>query len=40
MNEVVEKQGDNTVTGVVYGFFEDDNFKYLDVAVTVEHSQY
>ena len=34
MNEVVEKQGDNTVTGVVYGFFEDDNFKYLDVAVT------
>ena len=34
MNEVVQKQGDSTVTGVVYGFYEDDNFKYLDVAVT------
>ena len=34
MNEVVQKQGDSTVTGIVYGFYEDDNFKYLDVAVT------
>ena len=34
MNETVQKQGDNTVTGVVYGFFEDENFKYLDVEVT------
>ena len=34
MNEVVQKQGDATVTGVVYGFHEDENYKYLDVAVT------
>ena len=34
MNEVVQKQGDSNVTGVVYGFFEDANYKYLDVAVT------
>jgi hypothetical protein len=34
MNESVEKQGDNAVTGVVYGFHEDENFKYLDVEVT------
>ena len=34
MNEVVQKQGDSTVTGVVYAFYEDENFKYLDVAVT------
>ena len=34
MNEVVAKQGAPSVTGVVYGFFEDENFKYLDVKVT------
>ena len=34
MNEVVQKQGDSNVTGVVYGFFEDANYKYLDVAIT------
>ena len=34
MNETVSKQGDSSVTGTVYGFFEDDNYKYLDVAVT------
>jgi len=34
MNETVQKQGDAAVTGVVYGFFEDANYKYLDVAVT------
>ena len=34
MNEVVAKQGDAGVTGVVYGFYEDANYKYLDVAVT------
>ena len=34
MNEVVSKQGTPSVTGVVYGFFEDENFKYLDVKVT------
>ena len=34
MNEVVFKQGAPSVTGVVYGFYEDENFKYLDVEVT------
>jgi|SaaInlV_120m_DNA_3_1039746.scaffolds.fasta_scaffold00199_3 hypothetical protein len=34
MNETVQKQGDASVTGVVYGFSSDANFKYLDVAVT------
>ena len=34
MNETCQKQGDATVTGRIYGFFEDENFKYLDVAVT------
>ena len=34
MNETVSKQGAPTVTGVVYGFHEDENFKYLDVEVT------
>ena len=34
MNEVVQKQGDSSITGVVYGFHEDENYKYLDVAVT------
>ena len=34
MGETVEKSGDNTVTGVVYGFHEDENAKYLDVRIT------
>ncbi len=34
MNEVVQKQGDGSITGIVYGFYEDENYKYLDVAVT------
>ena len=34
MNEAVQKQGDAAVTGTVYGFYEDENFKYLDVQVT------
>ena len=34
MNETVGKQGAPTVTGVVYGFHEDANFKYLDVKIT------
>ena len=34
MNEVVQKQGDSSITGIVYGFYQDANFKYLDVAVT------
>ena len=34
MNENVSKQGDSSVTGKVYGFYEDANYKYLDVAVT------
>lgn len=34
MNEAVQKQGDAGVTGTVYGFYEDENFKYLDVQVT------
>ena len=34
MNETVSKQGDSNVTGVVYGFYEDANYKYLDVEVT------
>ena len=34
MNENVSKQGAPSVTGVVYGFFEDANYKYLDVRVT------
>ena len=34
LEEWVEKSGDNTVTGVVYGFHEDENAKYLDVRIT------
>ena len=34
MNETVSKQGAPSVTGVVYGFHEDANFKYLDVKIT------
>ena len=34
MNETVQKQGDASITGVVYGFHTDDNYKYLDVRVT------
>ncbi|QBQ74973.1 structural protein [Cyanophage S-RIM4] len=34
MNETVQKQGDAGVTGVVYGFFEDENFAYVDIEVT------
>ena len=34
MNETISKQGAPTITGVVYGFHEDENFKYLDVEVT------
>ena len=34
MNETVSKQGTPSVTGKVYGFFSDENFKYLDVQVT------
>ena len=34
MNEAIQKQGDNTKTGIVYGFHEDDNFKYVDVKIT------
>ena len=34
MGEVVTKQGAPSVTGVVYGFHEDANYKYLDVRVT------
>ena len=34
MNETVAKQGAPSVTGVVYGFHEDENYKYLDVRVT------
>ena len=33
MNETVAKQGAPSITGVVYGFHEDANFKYLDVHV-------
>ena len=34
MNETVAKQGASSITGVVYGFHEDANFKYLDVRIT------
>ena len=34
MGETVAKQGASGVTGVVYGFYEDANYKYLDVRVT------
>ena len=34
MNESVFKQGSPSVTGVVYGFYEDENYKYLDVEIT------
>ena len=34
MNETVFKQGAPSVTGVVYGFYEDENYKYLDVEIT------
>ena len=34
MGETVQKQGDSSITGVVYGFHEDENYKYLDVQVT------
>jgi hypothetical protein len=34
MNESVQKQGASGITGTVYGFFEDENFKYIDIEVT------
>ena len=34
MGEIVQKDGDSSVTGVVYGFHEDENYKYLDVEIT------
>ena len=34
MGEAVQKQGDSGVTGTVYGFHQDENYKYLDVQVT------
>ena len=34
MNETVSKQGAPSITGIVYGFTQDENFKYLDVEVT------
>lgn len=34
MGEAVQKQGDATITGTVYQFHEDENYKYLDVEVT------
>ena len=34
MNETVQKQGTPGTTGVVYGFHEDANYKYVDVRVT------
>jgi len=34
MNEGVSKQGTPGTTGTVYRFYEDENFKYLDVEVT------
>ena len=34
MGEVVKKQGAPSITGVVYGFWSDDNYKYLDVRIT------
>lgn len=37
MNEVVAKQGAPSITGTVYGFFSDANFKYLDVQITAGH---
>ena len=39
MNETVQKQGVNSITGVVYGFHTDENYKYLDVRVQVELGQ-
>ena len=34
MGETVAKQGAPSITGVVYGFHEDANYKYLDVRIT------
>ncbi|AGN33923.1 structural protein [Synechococcus phage S-CAM8] len=34
MNEVVTKQGAPSITGKVYGFYEDENAKYIDVEIT------
>ena len=34
MGEVVKKQGAPSITGVVYGFWTDANYKYLDVKIT------
>ena len=34
MGENVQKQGNSSITGVVYGFYSDANYKYLDVKVT------
>ncbi|AIX17954.1 structural protein [Synechococcus phage ACG-2014b] len=34
MGESIVKQGDSNVTGLVYGFHEDENYKYLDVEIT------
>ena len=34
MNETVSKNGDPSVTGIIYGVHEDENFSYLDIEVT------
>ena len=34
MNETIKKQGDPTCRGIVYGFHEDENYKYVDIRVT------
>ena len=34
MNETIKKQGDPTCRGIVYGYHEDENYKYLDIKVT------
>ena len=34
MNETVSKNGDPSVTGVIYGIHSDENFSYLDIEVT------
>ena len=34
MNETVAKNGDPSVTGIIYGVHEDENFSYLDIEVT------
>lgn len=34
MNESVYKQGNPSLTGVIYGYYEDENFVYLDIETT------